>query len=305
MCLSQASTYLDQEQLPFSSSNLGLDQKYPATLSQSSFSDIYMKSHRAQSDEVLDIVFVMHRGNLGEVPSFQSDVSNPSDSGLTVSLLRKNLESARDNLESSGGAVSYLTLNGATITSDWQNSEFVTARAPMRVWEKMFHCEFYSFLRNDNNGNDIKVTRTEKYRIPEELIEHVKSVFSTVRELPTTPSMVIGGLQTFLSPILMVDDYLSDRRTKSRSPNMAPTPSVSSGNDESETPVDKPPSDKKPDDKPRSDEKEDITEFPVSSPSIISSPRPSRSPICKQIISQLNHVEVDPIITSNYNNAIS
>jgi hypothetical protein len=275
MCLSQASTYLDPKQLSLSGANLGLDQKYPATLSQSSFSDIYMKTHRARSDEVFDIVFVMQRGNMKEVPSIQRYLSNPSQSGLTVSLLRENLESARENLESSGRAVSYLNLNGATITSVWQDSEYVTARAPMIVWEKMFHCEFYSFLRSDSDGNDVKVTRTEKYRIPDELKEHVRSVFSAVRELPNTPSIFIGGLRTFVSPIVIEEDH-TDRRVKSRSPTVAPTRHNTGRNDGTENPVSNPSSDDKTSPTRHISGRKDGTVYPVSKPASDDKPSPTQ-----------------------------
>jgi Pro-kumamolisin, activation domain len=276
MCLSQASTYLDTKQLSLSGANLGLGQKYPAVLSQSSFSDIYMKSHRALSDEVFDIVFVMQRGNMREVPSIQRYLSNPSQSGLTVSLLRENLESAPENLESSGRAVSYLNLNGATITSVWQDSEYVTARAPMIVWEKMFHCEFYSFLRSDSDGNDVKVTRTEKYRIPDELKEHVQSVFSAVRELPDTPSIVIGGLRTFLSPIVIEEDHLTDKRVKSRYPTLAPTRHNTGRKDGTKNPVSKPTSDDKTSPTRFISGRKDGTVYPVSKPASDDKPSPTR-----------------------------
>lgn len=314
MCLSQASTYPDPKQSPLSNSNIGLDQKYPATLWQSSFSDIYMKSHRAQSDEVFDIVFVTHGRSMEEGPSPQHHFSNPSDSGLALSLLRENVERASDNLESSGGAVSYLILNGATITSDWQNFEYIAAEAPISVWEKIFHCEFYSFLRSDGYGNDIKVTRTEKYRIPEELIPHVKSILSTVRELPNTPSVFIGGLRTYLSPLDMEDVQHNGRRGKSHYPNSAPTPSISGDREGTDSPNskshrrDKPsalyePSPVQPSpvqpfsvQKPDPDENKDTTEAPTSSPLTIYPSTPSRSPICKQFISLVNCTELNSVI---------
>ena len=41
--------------------------------------------------------------------------------------------------------VSYLNSNGASVVSETRAGEYITARAPIKVWEKMFNTEFFAF----------------------------------------------------------------------------------------------------------------------------------------------------------------
>ena len=77
----------------------------------------------------------------------------------------------------------HLHATGATIVAETLGGEYITATAPIIVWEKMFKCEFFMFHQTQEDDVIKKVVRTESYSIPAILNDHVDSVFNTV-EMP-------------------------------------------------------------------------------------------------------------------------
>ena len=61
--------------------------------------------------------------------------------------------------------------------------EYVTARAPVSVWNDIFGALFYNF-QNPLNGKVI--IRTKVYTIPAVLISHIATVFYTIHPFPPT-----------------------------------------------------------------------------------------------------------------------
>ena len=63
----------------------------------------------------------------------------------------------------------------------------MTALAPVKVWEKIFKTEFYSYIVKHYDGSVHNVIRAEDYWIPRELDKHVASVLNTIQLLTPIP----------------------------------------------------------------------------------------------------------------------
>ena len=58
--------------------------------------------------------------------------------------------------------------------------EYITARAPIRVWEKMFDTDFFAFRMTHSDATVENLIRAEHYSVPRELNKHLASVFNTI-----------------------------------------------------------------------------------------------------------------------------
>ena len=141
------------------------------------------KQSRMSDDYVHEVIFVIKQKNMEELTRFLHDVSDPQSAnygqhmtGTAVSHLTYNSQGRESLLE-------YLHSTGATVVTETLGGEYITASAPIPVWERMFSCEFFMFHQTQKNEITKRVVRTESYSIPVCLDNHVESVFGTV-ELP-------------------------------------------------------------------------------------------------------------------------
>ena len=142
-----------------------------------------LKQSRISDDYVHEVIFVIKQKNMEELTRFLHDVSDPQSvnygqhmTGTAVSDLTYNSLGRESLLE-------YLHLTGATVVTETLGGEYITASAPIPVWERMFSCEFFMFHQTQENEIMERFVRTESYSIPVCLDNHVESVFRTV-ELP-------------------------------------------------------------------------------------------------------------------------
>ena len=142
-----------------------------------------LKQSRMSSDYNHKVIFVIKQKNMEQLTRFLHAVSDPSSdiygqhmTGAAVANLTSNPQGRETVLE-------YLHATGATVVAETLSGEYITATAPVTVWEEMFQCEFYMFHQTQDNGIIKKVVRTESYSIPAVLNNHVDSVFNTV-EMP-------------------------------------------------------------------------------------------------------------------------
>ena len=142
-----------------------------------------LKQSRMSDDYVHEVIFVIKQKNMEELTRFLHYVSDPQSvnygqhmSGTAVSDLTYNSQGRESLLE-------YLHSTGATVVTETLGGEYITASAPIPVWERMFSCEFFMFHQTQKNEIMERFVRTESYSIPVCLDNHVESVFRTV-ELP-------------------------------------------------------------------------------------------------------------------------
>ena len=151
----------------------------------SSRDDVFRHS-RMSSDYQHDVVFVIKQKNMDELTTFLHDVSDPSSINYGRHMTRKAVAEMTANPEARAAVLTYLRQNGASVIAETLSSEYITSRAPVGVWERVFNCKFFLFHFSQADGEVTKVVRTESYSIPTALEHHVESVFNTV-QMPHQP----------------------------------------------------------------------------------------------------------------------
>ena len=142
-----------------------------------------LKQSRMSSDYNHEVIFVIKQKNMEELTRFLHDVSDPSCDIYGQHMTRAAVANLTSNPQGRETVLEYLHATGATVVAETLSGEYITATAPITVWEEMFKCEFYMFHQTQENDIIKKVVRTESYSIPAVLNNHVDSVFNTV-EMP-------------------------------------------------------------------------------------------------------------------------
>ena len=142
-----------------------------------------LRHSRMCSDYNHEVIFVIKQKNMDRLSSFLHDVSDPLSDNYGQHMTARAVTDLTSNPEGRDSVVEYLHATGATVVAETLGGEYITATAPITVWEKMFDCEFYMFHQTQENEIINKVVRTESYSIPVLLNNHVESVFNTI-EMP-------------------------------------------------------------------------------------------------------------------------
>ena len=148
------------------------------------------KQNRAPHSHHHEVIFVIQQRNMKELTSILHDISDPNSSNYGQHWSRDDVVDFTSNPEGRDAVVSYLNSNGASIVSETLAGEYVTALAPVKVWEKIFKTEFYSYIVTHYDESVHTVIRAEEYWIPRELDKHVASVLNTIEVLTPLPISV-------------------------------------------------------------------------------------------------------------------
>jgi hypothetical protein len=158
-----------------------------------------------------EVVFVIKQRNIEELTAILHDVSDPKSMNYGKHKTREEVAGLTANPISRDAVVSYLTSTGATVVSETLNGEYVTVNGPIRLWEELFHTEFFMFHQTQAGGHMNKLMRAEHYSIPAELDQHVESVFNTIQ----MPVQLFGGHN--VPSVAMHDNNNRSNRKKSQS----------------------------------------------------------------------------------------
>jgi tripeptidyl-peptidase I len=138
------------------------------------------KGSRQISEYVHEVVFVVRQKNMDELTRVLLEVSDPRSSSYGQHLKREEVIKMTSNLEGRNAIVNYLESNYVNIVSETQGLEYITASAPIFVWENFFKTEFFQFNEASGSDNTKMVVRAERYSVPQELNSHIESVFNIV-----------------------------------------------------------------------------------------------------------------------------
>jgi tripeptidyl-peptidase I len=139
------------------------------------------KRDRVSHDHIHHVVFVVQQRNMDELTRILHDVSDPLSVNYGQHMSREQVSMMTSNPEARDAVVKYINANGATLVSETLSSEYITASAPISVWERVLNTQFHNFHQTQHDGTVLKVVRAERYWIPKELDEHVESVFNTIQ----------------------------------------------------------------------------------------------------------------------------
>jgi tripeptidyl-peptidase-1 len=141
--------------------------------------DDYTLRAKADNAKYHEVVFAVKQQNLDKLEKFLFEVSDPKNSKYGQYLSRSEVADMTANPKATQVITDFLIANGATITKKTPHGEYITARAKVELWEKLFATTFYEFEHESK-----PVVRAKDYSLPVELADHVHAVFNTVQLPP-------------------------------------------------------------------------------------------------------------------------
>ncbi len=147
----------------------------------------YKLGAKASDEQYHEDVFAVKQRNLDKLETILYEVSNPKNEKYGQYLTRQQIADLTANTEATAAITKFLLANGATITKKTKYGEYISARAKVSLWEKVFATEFYEF-QHESADTKKAVLRALEYSLPVELVEHVEGVFNTV-QLPSVDAI--------------------------------------------------------------------------------------------------------------------
>ena len=223
----------------------------------------FSETGAALSTQSHDVVFFVKQNNVDDLKQLLLEVSDPFHEKYGKYMTSDEVAAFTTNPKSHKVILEYVQSIGAVIVSESRYKDYVTARAPLGVWEKTFDTKFQTYSHNSRSdmgsldgAKNLEFVRSKEYSIPSFLDEHVSFVMNTVQipmvnshairpkyvdvpvdrlVLPDTPTLGKGGIiNGFISPGRIVQTYNIDVK----SGNVRATQSVFSTGKERYSPRD-------------------------------------------------------------------
>ena len=141
-----------------------------------------VKKERVAHDHIHEVMFAVQQKNVDRLTRLLHQISDPDSKNYGNHRTRIEIEEVTSNPESRNFLLQFLHDAGATTTSESIFGEYISAQAPVSLWEKMFNTQFFKFHHISENSDDVvELVRAEMYSVPTALHEHVASVFQTVQ----------------------------------------------------------------------------------------------------------------------------
>jgi tripeptidyl-peptidase I len=141
-----------------------------------------VKIGRVSPDELHEIIFHIQGRNHDELTRLVHDISDPKNLNYGKFLNRKELSEMTSNADSHDYITNYLESTGATVLSETISGDYITAAAPIQLWEEMLDTEFFSYYQIENQHKITnRVVRAEHYSVPKHLNKHIAAAFNTIQ----------------------------------------------------------------------------------------------------------------------------
>lgn len=147
--------------------------------------DDFVKIGYANDEEMHEVVFAVKQRNTEKIHDMLMEVSNPKSAKYGNYLTRAEVGNLTANVEATEIVTAFLKDSGAKVVKKTPYGEYISAVAPVKLWEKLFATTFYSFHHVENAIRPI--TRAVHYSIPSSLENHLSAVFNTVQMPPRIP----------------------------------------------------------------------------------------------------------------------
>lgn len=173
----------------------------------SSRTDLLRRS-RVDNDYIHEITFVIKQKNMDILTDILHRVSNPLSDEYGQHLTREEINALTFNSEALHAVNFHLQSIGAFAISESLGGEYITAKAKIGLWEKIFQTEFFIFHQTHQNKFVEKLIRAEKYCIPRVLNSHIEGAFNVI----DMPIKAFGSVPK-PSRLLEVDTLTGDPST--------------------------------------------------------------------------------------------
>ena len=161
---------------------------------------------RAERTALHTVVFAILPLHMDELTSLLHDISDPSSKNYGKHRTKQEVAAFTANPKGYEATMQYLRAKeaeGAVIVRESPYGEYITATAPVHVWEETFATAFHTYEVNTRMSDDViskekkqeqqqeikkkhvqSIIRAEEYSLPAELADHVTAVFNTVQFPP-------------------------------------------------------------------------------------------------------------------------
>lgn len=161
---------------------------------------------RADTTEMHDVVFAVKQRNLEEIAR-RTIASGTPGPNYGKHLTYKEIGQLVRNDDAVTAVKDFVRSLGGYVTKTSPHGEYISARAPISVWEKVLKAEFFEYM---GQTIDSRVIRSREYSMPMELSAHVEAVFNTVQMPPVRPAVMrrerLEATPT-TTPQLLFDSY--------------------------------------------------------------------------------------------------
>ena len=141
-----------------------------------------IKMQRGPESHMHEVIFRIKGENDEKLSEILHDVSNPHSKNYGKHMTSEEITELTSNKLSHDHVIKYLKAAGATIVSETISKEYVTAAAPIGLWEKLLDTHFNVYHHVHESSNIVNmVVRSESYSVPFQLDKHVTSVFNTIQ----------------------------------------------------------------------------------------------------------------------------
>ena len=167
------------------------------------------------------LTFVVRHKNMDEIAAILTDISNASSQNYRRHLSKEQIDNLTSNKESRAAVVSYLVSIGASVSSEVQSWEYITATAPVGLWGFFFKSTFYKYYQLQHDGSKKEFIRAHKYWLPTEMNDHIESVFNIIQLPHRLSSKVRGRTNTSCPSSKSYDTDMSSEERSSVESNFA------------------------------------------------------------------------------------
>ncbi len=126
------------------------------------------------------VTFAVKQNNIDQLEKILFEVSDPKSPKYGKFLKRDEIAKITAHEKSSEALLNYLKKNGIAVVSKTTYGEYITARAPISVWEQVLNTKFQAFIKE---GEKSPLVRALEYSLESDIASHVSHVFGVV-DLP-------------------------------------------------------------------------------------------------------------------------
>ena len=130
-----------------------------------------------------EVTFVLRQNNLDQLVRVLHDVSDPASSNYGQHWSSEQVAGLTRNIEARDSIIAYLHKKGASIITESPRGDYITALAPVSIWEEVLNTQFFTFHQRQHNGDITQVVRAESYSVPKALDRHIMCVLNAI-EIP-------------------------------------------------------------------------------------------------------------------------
>ena len=144
-----------------------------------------IKRRRSDPFENHTLVFSIQQRNIDTLEQIVNDRSDPHSPNYQQWLSVEEIQTMTVNMEGFDHVMQWLRSNRINNVTHTPSYHFITASAPISLWESLFDIQFYEWHHhNSDSEKPVTVHRSEELKLPNSMLGHVFTVFNTCQAMP-------------------------------------------------------------------------------------------------------------------------